>query len=76
MGQQRQTVVSQFFQLDRLVVEGGKSGKQTGNDGSIIRQKIQGYVLLTSMAPDYTDSNADGTEQLSQCFDCIKSVYR
>lgn len=24
-GEQRQTVVSQFFQMDRLVVEGGKS---------------------------------------------------
>lgn len=38
---QRQTVVSQFFQLDRLVVEGGKSGRQKdGND--IVRQKDQG----------------------------------
>ncbi|KAK5137766.1 hypothetical protein LTR08_007338 [Meristemomyces frigidus] len=33
----RQTVVSQFFQLDRLVVEGGKTGKQTGNRNGIIR---------------------------------------
>ncbi|KXT13417.1 hypothetical protein AC579_9913 [Pseudocercospora musae] len=32
----RQTVVSQFFQLDRLVVEGGKTGKQTGNSGDIL----------------------------------------
>lgn len=39
---QRQTVVSQFFQLDRLVVEGGKTGKQKGNDGGIVRQKEQG----------------------------------
>ncbi|KAI9720325.1 MAG: hypothetical protein M1828_005709 [Chrysothrix sp. TS-e1954] len=38
----RQTVVSQFFQLDRLVVEGGKTGKQTGNEGGIVRQKDQG----------------------------------
>jgi len=38
---QRQTVVSQFFQLDRLVVEGGKEGRQTdGND--IVRMKDQG----------------------------------
>ena len=39
---QRQTVVSQFFQLDRLVVEGGKTGKQTGDSGDIIRQKDHG----------------------------------
>lgn len=41
---QRQTVVSQFFQLDRLVVEGGRSGKQTGQVGDITRQKDQGCV--------------------------------
>ncbi|KAK0510288.1 hypothetical protein JMJ35_007682 [Cladonia borealis] len=34
----RQTVVSQFYQLDRLVVEGGKTGKQTGGEGGIVRQ--------------------------------------
>jgi hypothetical protein len=39
---QRQTVISQFYQLDRLVVEGGKQGKQTGNSGDIIRQKEHG----------------------------------
>ncbi|KAK4893345.1 hypothetical protein LTR27_008241 [Elasticomyces elasticus] len=40
--EQRQTVVSQFFQLDRLVVEGGKQGKQKhGND--IMRVKDQGW---------------------------------
>ena len=43
---QRQTVVSQFFQLDRLVVEGGKTGKQTGNRGGIVRQTEHGYVLF------------------------------
>ena len=42
---QRQTVVSQFFQLDRLVVEGGKTGKQKGNKGDIVRQKETGYVV-------------------------------
>lgn len=42
---QRQTVVSQFFQLDRLVVEGGKEGRQTGKEGGIIRQKDHGYVI-------------------------------
>ncbi|KAJ4358486.1 uncharacterized protein N0V89_003070 [Didymosphaeria variabile] len=39
----RQTVVSQFYQLDRLVVEGGKSGKQKGDEGGIVRQKDQGW---------------------------------
>ncbi|KAK4540620.1 hypothetical protein LTR36_009050 [Oleoguttula mirabilis] len=39
----RQTVVSQFFQLDRLVVEGGKEGKQKGNRNDIIRQKDHGW---------------------------------
>ncbi|KAH8728923.1 hypothetical protein GQ44DRAFT_701292 [Phaeosphaeriaceae sp. PMI808] len=39
----RQTVISQFYQLDRLVVEGGKQGKQTGNEGGIARQKDQGW---------------------------------
>ncbi|KAI0130114.1 hypothetical protein BJ170DRAFT_618758 [Xylariales sp. AK1849] len=43
----RQTVVSQFFQLDRLVVEaGGMSGKQTGKSGGIMRQKETGWVFL------------------------------
>ncbi|KAL8784547.1 MAG: hypothetical protein Q9213_003895 [Squamulea squamosa] len=37
----RQTVVSQFFQLDRLVVEGGKSGKQTEGRNDIIRQTTE-----------------------------------
>ncbi|KAF1980927.1 hypothetical protein K402DRAFT_399023 [Aulographum hederae CBS 113979] len=39
----RQTVVSQFFQLDRLVVEGGKTGKQKGDAGGIVRQKDTGW---------------------------------
>ena len=39
---QRQTVISQFYQIDRLVVEGGKEGKQTGDRNDIIRQKDQG----------------------------------
>jgi len=34
----RQTVVSQFYQLDRLVVEGQRSGKQIGSEGDIVRQ--------------------------------------
>ncbi|GKT98155.1 iron-sulfur cluster biosynthesis protein isd11 [Fusarium langsethiae] len=39
----RQTVISQFYQIDRLVVEGGISGRQTGNNQEILRQKEQGY---------------------------------
>ncbi|EON67707.1 hypothetical protein W97_06850 [Coniosporium apollinis CBS 100218] len=39
----RQTVISQFFQLDRLVVEGGKEGRQTGRRNDIIRQKDTGW---------------------------------
>ncbi|KAL9629568.1 MAG: hypothetical protein Q9164_006825 [Protoblastenia rupestris] len=31
----------QFFQLDRLVVEGGKTGKQTGDVGGIVRQTTE-----------------------------------
>jgi hypothetical protein len=42
MGSQRQTVISQFYQLDRLVVEGGKEGKETGSHGEIMREKDQG----------------------------------
>lgn len=40
---QRQTIVSQFYQLDRLVVEGGKTGKQIGDEGGIVRQKDTGW---------------------------------
>ncbi|KAK5988940.1 LYR motif-containing protein 4 [Cladobotryum mycophilum] len=39
----RQTVIGQFYQLDRLVVEGGLSGKETGRSGEIVRQKEPGY---------------------------------
>ncbi|KAF3004221.1 hypothetical protein E8E13_007129 [Curvularia kusanoi] len=39
----RQTVISQFYQIDRLVVEGGKEGKQTGDRNDIVRQKDQGW---------------------------------
>lgn len=39
--QQRQTIVSQFYQLDRLVVEGGKTGKD--QDGHIMRNKDTGW---------------------------------
>lgn len=39
----RQTVISQFYQLDRLVVEAGMSGKESGNSGEIARQKDTGW---------------------------------
>ncbi|KAM0326176.1 hypothetical protein ACHAQA_006773 [Verticillium albo-atrum] len=39
----RQTLVSQFFQMDRLVVEGGAAGKETGKHSEIVRQKEQGF---------------------------------
>ncbi|KAK0387715.1 hypothetical protein NLU13_3960 [Sarocladium strictum] len=39
----RQTVIGQFYQLDRLVVEGGISGKDHGGEGQVMRQKEQGY---------------------------------
>ncbi|KAI9374677.1 hypothetical protein BJX61DRAFT_497344 [Aspergillus egyptiacus] len=39
----RQTVISQFYQLDRLVVEGQKTGKETGEHGGIVRQKDTGW---------------------------------
>ncbi|KAK6856954.1 hypothetical protein PG995_007141 [Apiospora arundinis] len=42
----RQTVVSQFFQFDRLVVEGGMEGKQHGKSGDIARTKPQGCFDL------------------------------
>ncbi|OAX84094.1 hypothetical protein ACJ72_01530 [Emergomyces africanus] len=41
----RQTVISQFYQLDKLVVEGEAAGKETGNAGGIVRQKDTGTVL-------------------------------
>jgi len=39
---QRQTTISQFFQLDRLVVEGQASGRQQGGRGSLARLKDTG----------------------------------
>ncbi|PLB39269.1 LYR motif-containing protein [Aspergillus candidus] len=57
----RQTTISQFYQMDRLVVEGGETvgpneqkalsghkintfqGKQTGQEGDIVRQKDTGW---------------------------------
>ncbi|KAH7362554.1 hypothetical protein B0T11DRAFT_281028 [Plectosphaerella cucumerina] len=42
-GLKRQTVVSQFFQTDRLVVETGISGKDKGGN-QVVRQKEQGWA--------------------------------
>ncbi|CAG9940898.1 unnamed protein product [Clonostachys rosea f. rosea IK726] len=39
----RQTVIGQFYQLDRLVVEGGISGKNNSEESAVMRQKQQGY---------------------------------
>ncbi|KAL5358171.1 hypothetical protein BJX96DRAFT_146076 [Aspergillus floccosus] len=39
----RQTVISQFYQMDKLVVEGQKTGKETGEEGGIVRQKDTGW---------------------------------
>jgi hypothetical protein len=39
---QRQSVISQFYQSDKLVVEGGKTDKQYGERGNILRQKNTG----------------------------------
>ncbi|KAI2786667.1 hypothetical protein POX_g09055 [Penicillium oxalicum] len=38
----RQTIISQFYQMDKLVVEGQKTGKETGDSGDIVRQKDTG----------------------------------
>ncbi|KAK6580696.1 hypothetical protein PZA11_006932 [Diplocarpon coronariae] len=55
----RQTVVSQFFQLDRLVVEGGKSGKQGGRRNDIVRQKDTGYVNQAPLSEPERASDFD-----------------
>ncbi|KAK2075144.1 hypothetical protein P8C59_009294 [Phyllachora maydis] len=39
----RMTVISQLYELDRLVVEGGISGKENGGQGEIVRQKDTGW---------------------------------
>jgi hypothetical protein len=36
-------VISQFYQIDRLVVEGGREGKQKGDRSDIVRVKDQGW---------------------------------
>ncbi|GAB0133151.1 hypothetical protein EsDP_00001566 [Epichloe bromicola] len=38
----RQTVIGQFYTMDRLVVEGGISGRDNSSDGEVVRQKEQG----------------------------------
>ncbi|KAL2121985.1 hypothetical protein VTJ04DRAFT_2440 [Mycothermus thermophilus] len=39
----RQTVISQYYQTDRLVVEGGISGKDEPGHGETVRQKDTGW---------------------------------
>ncbi|BDD63356.1 hypothetical protein MAP00_008255 [Monascus purpureus] len=44
----RQTVISQFYQLDKLVIEGQRPGgqrslKETGGEGGMVRQKDTGW---------------------------------
>ncbi|KAK4166607.1 hypothetical protein QBC43DRAFT_313000 [Cladorrhinum sp. PSN259] len=39
----RQTVVSQFYQQDRLIIEGGLSGKDKAGKGGTMRQHEQGW---------------------------------
>ncbi|EEQ90806.1 hypothetical protein RJZ56_002851 [Blastomyces dermatitidis] len=39
----RQSIISQFYQLDKLVVEGEPTGKESGNAGGIVRQKDTGW---------------------------------
>jgi hypothetical protein len=53
--------VSQFFQLDKLVVEGGKQGRETGDHPTIMRVKDQGYVQAFS-------SNATAKRRALQWF--------
>ncbi|KJZ75850.1 hypothetical protein HIM_04674 [Hirsutella minnesotensis 3608] len=40
----RQTVIGQFYQLDRLVVEGGISGRDSRENGEVVRQKEYGWT--------------------------------
>ncbi|PGH09543.1 hypothetical protein GX51_00649 [Blastomyces parvus] len=40
----RQTIISQFYQLDKLVVEGEATGKESGSEGGILRQKDTGLA--------------------------------
>lgn len=42
---QRQTLMSNFFQLDRLVVEGQASGRQKGRRGDLARVKDTGWAI-------------------------------
>ncbi|KAA8899650.1 complex 1 protein [Sphaerosporella brunnea] len=40
---QRQTMLSRYFQMDRLVVEGQETGQQKGHKGNIARLKDTGW---------------------------------
>ncbi|KAF5878587.1 putative lyr family protein [Botrytis fragariae] len=62
----RQTVVSQFFQLDRLVVEGGKSGKQSGGRNDIMRQKDTGIMGDSLKQKGYLSWSITSTSRLTK----------
>ncbi|KAJ5110818.1 LYR family protein [Penicillium argentinense] len=59
----RQTIISQFYQLDKLVVEGQETGKETGGHGEIVRQKDTGY-FRSSRSGRQLDSNRSRTGQI------------
>jgi hypothetical protein len=40
-------MLSKYFQMDRLVVEGQETGRQTGRKGDLARLKDTGYVSLS-----------------------------
>ncbi|KAJ5726372.1 LYR family protein [Penicillium malachiteum] len=59
----RQTTISQFYQLDKLVVEGQKTGKEIGTHGDIVRQKETG-LFRSSRSGRQFDSNRSRTGQV------------
>lgn len=68
--------MSQFFQLDRLVVEGGKTGKQTGSEGDIVRQKEHGYVSCPLSFPLNRPPSAQKGIRVCVCVCAVMLVVR
>ncbi|KAB8356417.1 hypothetical protein FH972_024000 [Carpinus fangiana] len=68
----RQTVVSQFFQLDKLVVEGQKTGKQTGNKGDIVRQTEHGCP--SRLANPIPNNLAAFSQAMSSLYSSVTTV--
>ncbi|TLS23626.1 uncharacterized protein PpBr36_05662 [Pyricularia pennisetigena] len=58
----RQTVLGQFYQHDRLVIENGISGKETGDGNKIVREKTHGILTkhCLTMAPGTRRGNRSG----------------